>query len=41
MGTSIELDVIRMMISLLQMIVIPSVLGMLVNQLSDGELFQK
>ena len=36
-GTSIQLDTGSMMMSLLQMIVIPSILGMLVNQFSKGE----
>lgn len=40
-GETISLDVPSMMASLLQMIVIPSILGMLVNQFSKGRLPQK
>lgn len=37
-GTQVEMDSVGMMVSLLQMIVIPSILGMAVNQLLKGEL---
>jgi len=37
-GTQVEMDTVGMMMSLLQMIVIPSLLGMLVNRLFKGEL---
>lgn len=40
-GTSIELDTPGMMVSLLQMIVLPSILGMIVNQFSKGEIPKK
>ena len=40
-GASIELDTAGMMLSLLQMIVIPSVLGMALNQLTKGALPKK
>jgi len=40
-GASIELDTASMMISLLQMIVIPSIIGMAINQLTKGELPKK
>jgi len=37
-GASIALDTASMMMSLLQMIVIPSIIGMAINQLTKGEL---
>ena len=40
-GASIELDTAGMMMSLLQMIVIPSIIGMAINQLTKGELPKK
>ena len=40
-GASIELDTASMMLSLLQMIVIPSIIGMAINQLTKGELPKK
>ena len=40
-GQSVELDTIGMMMSLLQMIVIPSILGMAINQLTKGKLPKK
>jgi len=40
-GASIELDTAGMMLSLLQMIVIPSIIGMAINQLTKGELPKK
>lgn len=40
-GTQIELDTVGMMISLLLMIVIPTFTGMIINQVSKGELTKK
>ena len=40
-GASIDLDTASMMLSLLQMIVIPSIIGMALNQLTKGELPKK
>ena len=40
-GASIELNTTSMMLSLLQMIVIPSIIGMAINQLTKGELPKK
>lgn len=40
-GATTSVDTVGMMISLLQMIVIPSILGMAVNQLSKGEVPKK